>query len=58
MPSSRIVTIRELAFNKNKSYHFVTRLNAGFYSDLEEDMFKEIPTLRFFVALYDFKIAH
>jgi hypothetical protein len=33
-------------FNKNKSYHFVTRLNAGyFYSDLEEDMFKEIPAL-------------
>jgi hypothetical protein len=35
-------------FNKNKSYHFVTRLNAGyFYSDLEEDMFKEIPNTAF-----------
>jgi hypothetical protein len=35
-------------FNKNKSYHFITRLNAGyFYSDLEEDMFKEIPNTAF-----------
>jgi len=35
-------------FNKNKPYHFVTRLNMGyFYSDLEEDIFKEIPHTSF-----------
>jgi hypothetical protein len=48
-------------FNKNKPYHFVTRLNAGyFYSDLEEDMFKEIPNTAFLLSpeigfSYDFK---
>jgi hypothetical protein len=46
-------------FNKNKSYHFVTRLNAGyFYSDLEEDMFKEIPNTAFLFRrrlVYDFR---
>jgi hypothetical protein len=50
-------------FNKNKPYHFVTRLNAGyFYSDLEEDMFKEIPHFFFFHRNRFFhtilKIAH
>jgi hypothetical protein len=48
-------------FNKI-NYHFVTRLNAGyFYSDLEEDMFKEIPNTVFLFTRnlsYDFKIAH
>ena len=35
-------------FNKSKSYHFVTRLNLGyFYSDLEEDIFDEIPNTAF-----------
>lgn len=35
-------------FNKNKQYHIVTRLNMGyFYSDLEEDIFKEIPNTSF-----------
>lgn len=35
-------------FNKNKPYHFVTRLNMGyFYSDLEEAIFKEIPHTSF-----------
>lgn len=35
-------------FNKNKTFHFVTRLNAGyFYSDLEEDIFNEIPNTAF-----------
>ena len=48
-------------FNKNKTYHFVTRLNAGyFYSDLEEDLFKEIPNTAFLLSpeigfSYDFK---
>jgi hypothetical protein len=52
MRSSRIVTCYpSWHFNKNKSYHFVTRLNAGyFYSDLEEDMFKEIPNTASFFA--------
>jgi hypothetical protein len=35
-------------FNKSKPYHFVTRLNVGyFYSDLEEDIFDEIPNTAF-----------
>ena len=35
-------------FNKNKPYHFVTRLNMGyFYSDLEEEMFAAIPNTSF-----------
>ncbi|PVX45463.1 hypothetical protein C8C85_1258 [Flavobacterium sp. 103] len=35
-------------FNKNKPYHFVTRLNMGyFYSDLEEEIFNEIPNTAF-----------
>ena len=35
-------------FNKDKTYHFVTRLNAGyFYSDLEEDIFDGVPNTAF-----------
>jgi len=35
-------------FNKNKTFRFVTRLNVGyFYSDLEEDIFDEIPNTSF-----------
>ena len=35
-------------FNKDKQYHFVTRLNFGyFYSDLEEEVFDEIPNTSF-----------
>jgi hypothetical protein len=35
-------------FNKNRPFRFVTRLNAGyFYSDLEEDIFDEIPNTAF-----------
>lgn len=35
-------------FNKSKTYHFVSRINAGyFYSDLEEDIFDEIPNTAF-----------
>lgn len=47
-------------FNKSKPYHFVTRLNVGyFYSDLEED-FSEIPHTAFLFSpevgfAYDFK---
>lgn len=38
-------------FNKSKPYHIVTRLNLGcFYSDLEEDMFKEIPNTSFLIS--------
>jgi hypothetical protein len=61
MPSSRIVTYPGVGIlTKNKSYHFVTRLNAGyFYSDLEEDMFKEIPNTAFLSPevgfAYDFR---
>ncbi|MDH4057608.1 MAG: hypothetical protein OEU76_02535 [Cyclobacteriaceae bacterium] len=48
-------------FNKSKAYHFVARLNMGyFYSDLEEEFFKEIPHSAFLLSpelgfLYDFK---
>lgn len=48
-------------FNKNKSYHFVTRLNVGyFYSDLESDIFKDVPNTSFLFSpevgfTYDFK---
>lgn len=48
-------------FNKNKPYHFVTRLNAGyFYSDLEDEMFNEIPNTAFLFSpevgfSYDFR---
>jgi hypothetical protein len=48
-------------FNKNKLYHLVTRLNVGyFYSDLEEDIFKEIPNTAFLFSpeigfSYDFR---
>lgn len=48
-------------FNKKKPYHFVTRLNLGyFYSDLEEDMFNEIPNTAFLFSpeigfAYDFR---
>ena len=48
-------------FNKNKAYHFITRLNLGyFYSDLEEDIFKDIPNTSFLFSpelgfTYDFK---
>jgi hypothetical protein len=63
MRSSRIVTCYPgVGILKNKSYHFVTRLNAGyFYSDLEEDMFKAEHCVSFFTEIgfsYDFKIAH
>ena len=35
-------------FTKNKPYHFVTRLNVGyFYSDLEEEIFDAIPNTAF-----------
>jgi len=35
-------------FNKSKPYHIVTRLNMGyFYSDLEEDIFKDVPNSSF-----------
>ena len=35
-------------FNKDIQYHFVTRLNFGyFYSDLEEEVFDEIPNTSF-----------
>jgi len=35
-------------FNKRKPYHFVIRLNMGyFYSDLEEETFNEIPNTSF-----------
>jgi hypothetical protein len=50
----------ELAFNKTNSYHFVTRRRL-LYSDLEEDMFKEIPNTAFlffargWFCIYDFK---
>jgi len=38
-------------FNKNKAYHFVSRLNMGyFYSDLEEALFKEIPNTSFLLS--------
>lgn len=38
-------------FNKNKSYHIVTRLNVGyFYSDLEEDIFDEVPNTAFLLS--------
>jgi hypothetical protein len=57
MRSSRLPAIRSWHFNKNKSYHFVTRLNAGyFYSDLEEDMFKKFRTLRFFFLKVGFPL--
>lgn len=48
-------------FNKNKPYHFVTRLNAGyFYADLEEEMFNQIPHTAFLFSpevgfSYDFR---
>ncbi|WP_310558307.1 hypothetical protein [Flavobacterium sp.] len=48
-------------FNKNKPYHFVTRLNLGyFYSDLESDIFKDVPNTSFLFSpelgfTYDFK---
>jgi hypothetical protein len=48
-------------FNKNKPYHFVTRLNAGyFYVDHEEALFKDIPNTAVFFSpeiglTYDFK---
>lgn len=50
-------------FNKSKPYHFVTRLNMGyFYSDLEENIFKDIPNTSFLFSpevgfTYDFKKA-
>ena len=38
-------------FNKNKPYHIVTRLNMGyFYSDLEEDIFKDVPNTSFLLS--------
>ncbi len=48
-------------FNKSKPYHFLTRLNMGyFYSDLEYEIFNEIPNTSFLLApelgfTYDFK---
>jgi len=48
-------------FNKSKPYHFLTRLNLGyFYSDLESEIFNEIPNTSFLLApelgfTYDFK---
>lgn len=48
-------------FNKSKQYHIVTRLNMGyFYSDLESDIFKDVPNTSFLLApelgfTYDFK---
>jgi hypothetical protein len=48
-------------FNKNKPYHFVTRLNAGyFYADHEEALFKDIPNTAVLFSpeiglTYDFK---
>lgn len=50
-------------FNKSKPYHFVTRLNMGyFYSNLEENIFKDIPNTSFLFSpevglTYDFKNA-
>lgn len=50
-------------FNKSKPYHFVTRLNMGyFYSDLEEKIFSEIPNTSFLFSpeigfAYNFKKA-
>lgn len=48
-------------FSKSKPYHFLTRLNMGyFYSDLEYEIFNEIPNTSFLLApelgfTYDFK---
>lgn len=50
-------------FNKTKPYHIVTRLNLGyFYSDLEEEIFNDIPNTSFLFSpeigfAYHFKKA-
>lgn len=38
-------------FNKEKPFHFITRLNVGyFFADLEEEFFKELPHSSFLFA--------